>query len=181
MKTQTHYTTPIATVPWMRRNTVAALAMALALAAGVGLMFALGRFGQPSYPVTGDTATSPARPLIAFCRECADEVLGAAQASQGSLTFRTADSAVRQSIAPRVFRDEMLGADQANLAFLSINAAQRSSAARVSAAPLAHQPVAGPRAFRDEVLGADQANLASLSAPGSALDQQDDQRRAGPR
>jgi hypothetical protein len=39
-----------------------------------------------------------------------------------------------------------------------------------------------PRVFRDEVLGADQANLAAITAPGGALDQQQDvQRRAGPR
>jgi hypothetical protein len=180
MKAHTHYTTPIATAPWMRRN-VAALAALLALAAAlIGLTFALGRFGQQTNNALGSAAASSARPLSATCRECADEVLGAAQISQGSPAPHTVDSAVRQHIvAPRVFRDEMLGADQANLAFLSIDAARQPSQVT---APAVYQRLEGPRAFRDDVLGADQANLASLAiSGGTALGQQAEPRQVGPR
>lgn len=148
MKTQTHYTTSVQMVPWMRRN-AAALAAVLALAAVVGLVFALGRFGQPSHSATRGTAAAPVRSLIA---------------------------------GPRLFRDEVLGADQANLAFLSINTVHRlPDMPRASAAHVVLQRLAGPRAFRDEVLGANQANLASLFVPGSTLDQRDVLRWAGPR
>jgi hypothetical protein len=182
MKTQTHYTTSVALAPWMRRNAAALAALLTMTAAIVGLIFALGRFGQSSHTARRDTA---ARPLIATCRDCANEVLGAAQAAKGRhLAQPSARSTPRQGVAiPRIFQDEVLGADQANLDFLSINAAHRpSEVARALAAPLVRQQIAGPRAFRDEVLGADQANLASLVAPGSAFDQQQgDSLRAGPR
>jgi|RhiMetdeSRZDD1v2_1073273.scaffolds.fasta_scaffold1241378_1 hypothetical protein len=182
MKTQTHYTTSVEMVSWMRRN-AAALAAVLALAGVVGLLFALGQFGHPSHSATRGAAAAPARSLIALCRACADESLGAAQAAQSSLPSQVvASSAAPRTIGSRLFRDEVLGADQANLAFLSLNTAhRRSESARASAAPVMLQRLAGSRAFRDEVLGADQANLASLSAPGSALDQWDEPRRPSPR
>jgi hypothetical protein len=160
-----------------------ALAALLGLAVAlIGLTFALGRFGQYANNTLGSAAAGSTRPLIAFCRECADEVLGAAQASQASLTSHTVGSAVGQHVvAPRVFRDEVLGADQANLAFLSIDVQQPSRAMPISPALVIHSQVAGPRVFRDEVLGADRANLASLAISGRALGQQDESRRAGPR
>ncbi len=183
MKTHTHYTTPVEIVSWMGRNAVA-LAALLALAAVVGLVFALEQFGQASHGATRGTATAPARSLIALCRFCADEALGAAQASQEPLAAHTTAWSTDRSqlVGPRVFRDEVLGADQANLAFLSINSAHRlSEIVRASAVPVVLQRLAGPRAFRDEILGADKANLASLIVPSSALDQRAEPRRDGPR
>jgi hypothetical protein len=119
MKTHTHYTTPIATAPWMRRNLVTLSALLALAAALVGLVFALEGFGQIAPSAMKDDAAIPAHPLIATCRFCADEALGAAQTSQASLTLHTIDSAIGQYVvAPRAFRDEMLGADQANLASL---------------------------------------------------------------
>ena len=181
MKTQAHYTTPIATTPWMRRNLAALMALLGLAAALVGLIFALGGLSDSAQ---GGAVGEPARPLLATCRACADETLGAAQLSQASLTHQAMHSPTLGRIAsPRAFRDEVLGADQANLAFLSIQAAQRpSETARVSTAPIADLALAAPRAFRDEVLGADQANLASLTISRSAGEpQQNDVLRAGPR
>ena len=76
---------------------------------------------------------------------------------------------------PRVFRDEVLGADQANLAWLVASSAPVLPAARQ------HGPL--ERVFRDEVLGADQANLGSTTIPvGVTLEaQQDHLRQPGPR
>src|SRR5262245_7355499 len=137
MKSQTHTTTPIATVPWMRWSAT----MLAALLALAGLTFALGRSGWLSNGALKDAAASPSRPLVAVCRVCADEVLGAAQASQGSMTTSNAGSAVSQRAAvPRVFRDEILGADQANLAFLSSSVAGQPPQTKL-AVPVTQRPV----------------------------------------
>jgi hypothetical protein len=96
-----------------------------------------------------------------------------------------AASAARQRIASsRVFQDEVLGADQANLAFMTSNTSasanrQPSQAVRALAA---RKRIASSRVFQDEVLGADQLNMAALAAPSGAFPQpMDDLRRAGPR
>jgi hypothetical protein len=183
MKTHTHYTIPTATTPWMRRNVSALAALLAAMAAVVGLVFALGRFGLMTPNLIGGAAISPAHPPISTCRACADEMLGAAQASQASLTHQAIDSAATPRLAsPRAFRDDMLGAEQANLAFVSIDAARQPSQMSAPSARAVHQQLTSPRAFRDDALGAEQANLAWLSARGSDLNQlQDGTQRAGPR
>jgi hypothetical protein len=119
MKTHSHYTTPIAAAPWVGR--ASALLALLALAAAVALAFALARASQPIHTTTSGATARPAHSLIASCRACADEVLGAAQAAKSSLSAQlTAPRSARQRVASsRVFQDEVLGADQLNMTALA--------------------------------------------------------------
>jgi len=116
MKAHTHYTIPTAATLWTRRR--GALAALLALAAFAALVVAVVRTSQPIHTMTPGAAARPAHALIASCRACADEVLGAAQAVNGRVPAQlTAPRSAPQSVSSaRVFQDEVLGADQLNMA-----------------------------------------------------------------
>jgi hypothetical protein len=183
MKTHSHYTTPTATTAWVR-SSATVLAALLILAATFALLYAVRSFHNSTLVVPA----APARPAaIGSCRACQDEWIGAMQ--QSRVTFAPAFagselrqavpalvlSARRQPVASRVFRDELQGADQANLAWLVAPSAPVRSSSRT------HGLV--PRVFQDEVLGADQANLGSITLPGGVVfeSQPDQLRKSGPR
>ena len=124
MKTHSHYTTPIAAAPRMRRGARVLAALLVLTAVSFALIYAL----RLSFNPTQGSPVAPARPApIGSCRACQDEWHGAMQqsrvtfapASAGSELSRAvpaaALSARRQPVASRIFRDELLGADQANL------------------------------------------------------------------
>jgi len=120
MKAQTHYTTPITATPWMRWG-MRALAGLLVLAVViVGLVYALGLFGQPSQSRTNGGVGAPARTTITNCRVCRDEALAARQPGQALTGPVKATTPIRTPTGTlisscRVCRDETLGANHADL------------------------------------------------------------------
>jgi hypothetical protein len=118
MKTQTHDTTPITRMAWVRRYGVA-LAAALALAATIiGLLYALGFSVSTTRPAADRAVRTPTQRLMANCRPCRDEAL-AAQINPAAQLVRVAP-AVHTTIGGliancRACRDEALGAHQASL------------------------------------------------------------------
>jgi hypothetical protein len=183
MKTHSHYTTPTATTSWVR-SSATVLAALVILAATFALIYAVRSFHNSTLVVPA----APARPAaIGSCRACQDEWSAVMQpsrvtfapASAGSELSRAVPapvlSAARQPVASRVFRNELLGADQANLAWLVAPSAP--------VVPAIRQQVAVSRVFRDEMLGADQANSASTSLPSGVVleSQQGDMGKSGPR
>ena len=149
MKTRTHYTTPIALAPWLRRGTAALVAVFVLTAASIGLFYALS-------PSLNHTTSAPA-----------------------------ASVAHRRIGGSRVFRDEVLGADQANLAFMTTNTAASPNRQPPQAAHglAPSRWIASSRVFQGEVLGADQLSLAAVTSPGSRFIEQqpENPRRLGPR
>jgi hypothetical protein len=126
MTTHSYYTTPTATTPG-RRSRATVLVALLILAA---MIFALRLTHNPTVVIpTPSTRSAP----IGSCRACRDEWIAAMQLSRATFAPSPAGRAL-QHAAPaanlivmrqlvgvsRVFRDEMLGADQANLGSISL-------------------------------------------------------------
>lgn len=125
MKTHSYYTTPNATTPGIRsRATVLAVLLVLP-AVTLALIVAL-RVAHSSTVVI--PALSSHSVAISLCRACNDERIAAMQPSGASVAPVPAGNVLRQAVPTRslkvtrqlagisrVFRDEILGADQANL------------------------------------------------------------------
>jgi hypothetical protein len=117
MKTQTHYTTPIRLMPWIRRYWVA-LAAALVLGATIiGLFYALGFSVSTLRPAADRAIRIPTQGLMANCRACRDEALAAqVKAAQPVRVAPAVHPTTGGLIANcRLCRDEALGANQASL------------------------------------------------------------------
>jgi hypothetical protein len=125
MKTHSYYTTPTATTPGIRSRATVLTVLLILAAVTLALIFAL-RLAHNSTVVIPAPSAHPA--AIGRCRVCNDERLGAIQASHANVAPVPADNVVRQAVparnlkvtrqlagVSRVFRDEILGADQANL------------------------------------------------------------------
>jgi hypothetical protein len=125
MKTRSYYTTPNATTPEIRSRATMVTVLLILAAVTLALIVAL-RVAHNSTVVVPALSTHPA--AIALCRACNDERIAAMQPSHANVAPAPADKVLRQAVsAPnlkvtrqlagvsRVFRDEILGADQANL------------------------------------------------------------------
>ena len=135
---------PVAGSTWLWRGIAAAEALLLAVAVAVGLA-SQAPIGRAPAPASAPAArVSAPAPVV----------------QKGPITCRAC-------------RDEVLGADQANLAFLTTNTATGSAArqpwqaAHTPVVSTARQRIAGSRLFRDEVLGADQ--VSALTHQGALL------------
>ena len=131
MKTHSYYTTPTATTPGIRsRATVLAVLLILA-AVTFALIIAL-RLAHNSTQIIPAPSTRSAP--IGSCRACRDEWIAAMQPSRATVAPSPARSALRHAMPAanlivmrqqvgisRVFRDEMQGADQANLGSISLS------------------------------------------------------------
>jgi hypothetical protein len=121
MKAHTHYTTPFAAMPRVRRIATTLAALLVLATVSFGLISAL----RLSLGAATSRAAADTRPeLIAGCQACRDEALGADQASlaylMGRATAPAAAPARRRIVGPRAFQDEVAGADQASLASLTV-------------------------------------------------------------
>jgi hypothetical protein len=131
MKTHSHYTTPITAAPGKRWGAWALAALVVLLVGSLTLISAL-RLSRNSTAAIPAALTRPAP--IASCRACRDEWITAMQPSRVSPMLPSASSTLRrpapapvlattrqQITVPRVFRDEVLGAAQANLGSVSLS------------------------------------------------------------
>jgi hypothetical protein len=125
MKTHSYYTTPTATTPGIRSRATVLTVLLILAAATLALIITL-RLAHNSTQVIPAPSTYPA--AIGLCRVCNDERIGAMQPSHANVASASAVNVLQQAVpAPnlkvtrqlagvsRVFRDEILGADQANL------------------------------------------------------------------
>jgi hypothetical protein len=132
MKARTHYTTPITETPWMRRGRRALVALLVLVVGSLSLITALRLSATPTAAIPA-ASTRPAP--IGACQACRDEWLAAMQPSHVRIAPTPAGSALRaaapapvlpatrqQGAVARVFRDEVLGADQANLSSITLSA-----------------------------------------------------------
>jgi hypothetical protein len=130
MKTHSYYTTPIATTPGIRSRATMLTVLVILAAVTFALIFAL-RLARNSTVVipTPSTRSAP----IGSCRACRDEWIAAMQPSGANVAPVPADNLLRQAVpgrslkvtrqlagVSRVFRDEILAADQANLGSISL-------------------------------------------------------------
>jgi hypothetical protein len=125
MKTHSYYTTPNATTPGIRSRATVLTVLLILAAVSFAFIFAQ-RLAYNSTQLIPTPSTHPA--AISLCRACNDERIGAMQSSHANVAPVPAGNVLRQA-AParnpkvtrqlagvsRVFRDEILGADQANL------------------------------------------------------------------
>jgi hypothetical protein len=130
MKTHSHYTTPITAAPGKRWGAWALAALVVLLVGSLTLISAL-RLSRNSTAAIPAASTRPAP--TSFCRTCRDEWIAATQPNRVTVAPASASSTLRAAPAPvllatrqhntiaRVFRDEMLGADQANLGSISLS------------------------------------------------------------
>src|SRR5262245_32391204 len=82
MQTRSNYTTRVATTLWVRWGARALVSLLVVAVVIVGLLYALGRFGQGPGRATDGAGARPARPLFSTCQVCRDEVLGGNQPSR---------------------------------------------------------------------------------------------------
>jgi hypothetical protein len=125
MKTHSYYTTPNATTPGIRSRATMVTVLLMLTAVTVALIVALRLAGNSTSVIP--TPTSHSAP-IGSCRACNDERIGAMQPSGANVAPVPVSNVLQQAVpAPnlkvtrqlaglsRVFRDEILAADQANL------------------------------------------------------------------
>lgn len=114
MKAHKYYTITQAVKSGQRQNVIMLAALAILLAGSIALLALNQRASIPGTPSATHTRQ--------VCRPCEDERLAAMSGAYGappqSLDVSGMVPNVRQTIRNRVFRDEVLGADQLNLAFL---------------------------------------------------------------
>ena len=118
MKTQTHYTTRLTLMPWVRRYGTALVAALALVATIIGLLYALGFSLSTTRPAADRAVRTPTQRLMANCQICRDEAL-AAQINPAAQPVRVAP-AVHITTGGliencRPCRDEALGANQASL------------------------------------------------------------------
>ena len=128
MKTHSYYTTPTATAPGIRSHATMLTVLAILATVTLALIFAV-RLAYNSTEVIPTTHSGPIDP----CRFCNDERIAATQPSGANVAPAFGDNVLRQTVparnlkvtrqlvgVSRVFRDEILGADQANLGSISL-------------------------------------------------------------
>ena len=118
MKAHTHYTTPIATTPWVRRHRAVLAASVALVVTAIGLLYTLGFSVPAMLPVADGTDGATTRRLIANCRACRDEALAAQinlaapPAPAPPVVHRMMRSLISNC---RACQDEVLGASQVSL------------------------------------------------------------------
>ena len=130
MKTHSYYSTPTATAPGIRSRATMLTVLAILSTVTLALIFAL-RLAHNSIAVIPTPSDHSA--AIGLCRFCNDERIAATQPSGANVAPAFADNMLRQTGparnltvtrqlvgVSRVFRDEILGADQANLGSISL-------------------------------------------------------------
>ena len=130
MKTHSYYSTPTATAPGIRSRATMLTVLAILATVTLALIFAL-RLAHNSIAVIPTPSTHSA--AIGLCRFCNDERIAAVQPSGANVAPALAGNVLRQAVSAanlkathqlvgvsRVFRDEILGADQANLGSISL-------------------------------------------------------------
>jgi hypothetical protein len=130
MKTHSYYTTSTATTPRIRVHATMLTVLLMLTAVIVALIIVLRLAGNSTQVIpTPSTSSAP----IGSCRACRDEWIAAMQPSAVNIAPVPASSVLRQAVpdpnlkvtrqlagVSRVFRDEILGADQANLGAISL-------------------------------------------------------------
>ena len=130
MKTHSYNTTPTATAPGIRSHATMLTVLAILATVTLALIFAVRlAYNSAELIPTPSTHSAP----IGLCRFCNDERIAATQPSGANVAPAFADNVLRQTVparnlkvtrqlvgVSRVFRDEILGADQANLGSISL-------------------------------------------------------------
>jgi hypothetical protein len=125
VKTHNYYTTPNATTPGIRSRATMVTVLVILAAVTVALIIALRLAGNSTQVIpTPSTSSAP----IGLCRVCNDERIGVMQPSHANVAPVPASNVLQQAVparnlkvtrqlagVSRVFRDEILAADQANL------------------------------------------------------------------